>query len=80
MILWELGRVESLTRKYVTATPPCKGLVPWCPKSQGEPLPLGCTNFVSNAHITMFTLFKVFHGKVYFDHIFVSKLVNTQGK
>jgi hypothetical protein len=24
---------------------------------------LGCTNFVSNAHITMFTLFKVFMAK-----------------
>ena len=43
--------------------PPCKGLIPWCPKSQGDPLPLGCTNFVSNAHITMFTLFKVFMAK-----------------
>ena len=63
MILWELERVESLTRKHVPATPPCKGLIPWCPKSQGEPLPLDCTNFVSNAHITMFTLFKVFMAK-----------------
>ena len=26
MILWELERVESLTRKHVPATPPCKGL------------------------------------------------------
>jgi hypothetical protein len=29
MILWELERVESLTRKHVPATPPCKGLIPW---------------------------------------------------
>jgi hypothetical protein len=28
MILWELERVESLTRKHVPATPPCKGLIP----------------------------------------------------
>ena len=63
MILWELERVESLTRKHVPATPPCTGLIPWCPKSQGEPLLLGCTNFVYNAHTTMFTLFKVFMAK-----------------
>ena len=63
MILRELERVESLTRKHVPATPPCKGLILWCPKSQGEPQPLGCTNFVSNAHITMFILFKIFMAK-----------------
>jgi hypothetical protein len=47
MILWELERVESFTRKHVPATPPCKET----------------HTFVSNAHITMFTLFKVFMAK-----------------
>ena len=77
MILWELERVEFLTRKHVPATPPCKGLIPWCPKSQGEPLPLGCTNFVSNAHITMFTLFKVFKAKCILITFYI-KVINTQ--
>jgi hypothetical protein len=78
MILWELERVESLTRKHVPATPPCKGLIPWCPKSQGEPLPLGCTNFVSKVHITMFTLFKVFMAKCVLITFFISKRINKQ--
>ena len=77
MILWELERVESLTRKHVPATSLFKGLTPWCPKSQGEPLPLGCTNFVSNAHITMFALFKVFMAKRILI-TFLSKRINNQ--
>ena len=78
MILWELERVESLTRKHVPATPPCKGLIPWCPKSQGELLLLGCTNFVSNVHITVFTLFKVFMTKCILITFFMSKRINKQ--
>ena len=78
MILWELECVESLTRKHVPVTPPCKGLIPWCPKSQGKLLPLGCTNFVSNAHITMFALFKIFMAKCILITFFISKRINKQ--
>jgi hypothetical protein len=38
MILWELERVESSTRKHVPATPPCKGLIPWCLSTPAENL------------------------------------------
>jgi hypothetical protein len=78
MILWELECVESFTRKHVLATPLYKGLIPWCPKSQGEPLPLGCTNFVCNAHITMFTFFKVFMAKCILITFYISKRINKQ--
>ena len=77
MILWELERVESLTRKHVPATPSCEGLIPWCPKSQSEPLPLGFTNFVYNAHIIMFILFKVFMEKCILITFYI-KAINTQ--
>jgi hypothetical protein len=39
MILWELERVESLTRKHVPATPSCKGLILWCPKARASRSP-----------------------------------------
>jgi hypothetical protein len=77
MVLWELERVDSLIQKHVPATPSCKGLIPWCPKSQGEPLPLGCTNLVSNAHITMFTLFKIFMAKCILITFYI-KAIKTQ--
>ena len=43
----------------------------------GVMTPLGCTNFVYNAHITMFTLFKVFMVKSILI-TFISKRVNIQ--